>query len=198
MPTTMTSGSAPGSPPIPTLVAPAAPKVPPILQPQSQPVKGARAVSLLPKEDANKSAKTCNTTLARTWKRPRCPGSLPALAMMTLCPVHTTALPRLHIALRAPNGTLMVYDRAWGEQFLVYSPKFIHQFKAGHRAGFWYLRPATEVRSGPQSLGYATRHTAVEALRAGHWGPLTAIKDQSRKRVCVISCTRAGERSRPT
>jgi len=197
MPTTMTSDPTLCLPPIPMLTAPAAPILKLIVQPKSQPVTVARVTSLLREGDSENSAKPCNTTLAKTWKRPRCPGSLPALAMMTLCPVHTTPLPRLHVAPRAPNGTLMVYDRAWGEQFLVYSPRFIHQFQAGHRAGFWYLRPATGVESGPQSQGYATAHTAIEALRAGHRGLSTVIRDQSRKLARVTWSTRAGERSRP-
>src|ERR1700688_4546687 len=91
----------------------------------------------------------------------------------------------------------MVHDRVSGEWFQVYSPRFVHQFHAEHRAGLWYVRPAANVESGPQSRGYATARASVEALRSGDWIQSTAIKAQSRKCVRVIWSTGAGKRLSP-
>jgi hypothetical protein len=89
--------------------------------------------------------------------------------MLTLRPVFTTPVPRHHVERRAPDGSRLVHDRATSEQFVVYSPRFAYQFKAGHRAGLWYLRPSTEVEGTPHSAGFLTARSAVEAVRAGDW-----------------------------
>ena len=120
-------------------------------------------------------AKPRTITPVETRKRPRCPDSLSALAMLTSCPVRSPALPRLHVAPRTPDGTLAVYDRVSGEEIQVYAPRFKNQFRAGHRAGLWYLRPAKLVESGPHSQGFATARAAVEAIRDGRWALARAI-----------------------
>jgi hypothetical protein len=108
-----------------------------------------------------------NTSRPR-WP-PAYPGSAEALCLLTLRPVFATPVPRHHVAPRAPDGKLVVDDRATGEQFVVYSPRFIFQFRAGHHAGRWYLRPADDVGTAPQSVGFPAPHAALEALRAGGW-----------------------------
>jgi hypothetical protein len=89
--------------------------------------------------------------------------------MLTLRPVFTTPVPRHHVESRAADGSRLVHDRATRERFVVYSPRFVHQFNAGHRAGLWYLRPSTDVEAIPRSVGFATARAAVEAVRAGDW-----------------------------
>ncbi len=89
--------------------------------------------------------------------------------MLTLRPVFATPVPRHHVAPRAPDGSRLVHDRATSERFVVYSPRFVYQFKAGHRAGLWYLRSSTDVAATPRSVGFSTASAAVEAVRAGDW-----------------------------
>jgi hypothetical protein len=52
---------------------------------------------------------------------------------------------------------------------VVYSPRFVYQFRAGHHAGLWYLRPARDAGATPRSKGFHTAQAAVEALRGGVW-----------------------------
>jgi hypothetical protein len=102
------------------------------------------------------------------WPPPY-PGSADALSLLTLHPVFATPLPRHHVAPRAPDGKLVVEDRATGERFVVYSPRFACQFRAGHHAGQWYLRPAADAGTAPRSVGFPAPRAAVEALRADDW-----------------------------
>jgi hypothetical protein len=102
---------------------------------------------------------------------PRYPGCAAALSMLTLRPVFATPVPRHHVERKAPDGSRQVYDRAASERFVVYSPRFVYQFRAGHHAGLWYLRPLTDVGAIPRSVGFPTARAAVEALRAGDWRP---------------------------
>jgi hypothetical protein len=104
----------------------------------------------------------------RRWP-PRIPGSAEALNLLTLRPVFATPVPRHHVESRAPDGSRLVQDRATSERFVVYSPRFIYQFKAGHRAGLWYLRPSADVEATPRSVGFPTARAAVEAMRADRW-----------------------------
>jgi hypothetical protein len=97
------------------------------------------------------------------------PRSAHALAMLTRWPVHVTPVPRFRVEARAPGGAVLVYDRAASEWFVVYVPRLVTQFRAGHGAGLWYLRPATDVGTAPRSRGYSTACAAVEAIRAGRW-----------------------------
>jgi hypothetical protein len=118
---------------------------------------------------------------------PAYPGSAEALSLLTLHPVFATPVPRHHIEPRAPDGTRWVHDRATSEQFAVYSPRFVIQFRAGHRSGLWYLRPATDLGITPRSVGFRTRLAAVEALRAGGWMPGRSIPEcERRRRPCRI------------
>jgi hypothetical protein len=100
---------------------------------------------------------------------PVVPGSAAALALLTLRPVGATPVPRHHIAPRAADGARRIHDRATSEQFVVYSPRFISQFQAGHQAGLWYLRLAADRGSTPRSVGFRTSRAAVEALGTGRW-----------------------------
>jgi hypothetical protein len=109
-------------------------------------------------------------------------GCAQALTMLTLRPVFVLSVPRLHVEPRAPDGSFIVYDRATGQRLMVYSPRFVSQFRAGHRAGLWYTRPVTDVSAAPQSLGFRTRRAVVEALRAGRW----ALPDRARAPCRVI------------
>jgi hypothetical protein len=106
--------------------------------------------------------------------------SAQVLAMLTRQPVYSSPVPRFHVEPRVIDGTLLVDDRASGEQFKVYTPRFVSQFLAGHRAGFWYLRPATDVGSAPRSLGFASARAAIEALRATCWSPSATDVDRHR------------------
>lgn len=98
------------------------------------------------------------------------PESARALAMLTLLPVFATPVPRLHVEPKAPDGRLIVYDRALGGQYVVYAPRFVSQFRGGHRAGQWYLRPVLDVGTVPRSVAFPTSRAAIEALKAGRWG----------------------------
>jgi hypothetical protein len=111
--------------------------------------------------------------IRKTLQRPgpaRDPGSAAALKMLTLRPVFVTAVPRHHIEPRTADGSRLVHDRATSELVVVYSPRFIDQFRAGHHAGLWYLRAKADVAATPRSAGFATPGAAIEAVRAGQWG----------------------------
>ncbi len=103
-------------------------------------------------------------------RRPRVyPNCAEALAMLRLRPVFATPLPRFHIEPRLPTGTLTVYDRSSNEHVRVYSPRFAYQFRAGYRAGQWYLRRTMDVGTTPRSRGFRTAREAIAALGAGRW-----------------------------
>ncbi len=89
--------------------------------------------------------------------------------MLNSRPVFATPVPRFHIEPRLPTGTLTVYDRSSNESVRVYSPRFGYQFRAGYRAGQWYLRPMADVGAGPRSQGFRTVREAIAALGAGRW-----------------------------
>jgi len=97
------------------------------------------------------------------------PNCAEAMAMLTLRPVFATPVPRFHIEPRLPTGTLTVYDRSSNEHVRVYAPRFSAQFRAGYRAGRWYLRPMTDVGTTPRSPGFRTAREAIAALDAGRW-----------------------------
>jgi hypothetical protein len=108
---------------------------------------------------------------------PRYPESVEALKMLTLHPVFATPVPRHHVEPRCADGSRLVLDRATRERFIVYSPRYVAQFRAGHRAGRWYLRATSDSSNAPRSLGFATAGAAVEALRAGEWGTARSRPD---------------------
>ena len=78
-------------------------------------------------------------------------------------------LPRLHVSPRRADGRLYIHDRLTSAELLVYTPVFNSQFRSGHRAGRWYVRPADEVGVTPRSVGFATAREAVEAIARGAW-----------------------------
>ncbi len=110
-----------------------------------------------------------STALSRIKRRPTVPSSIADMAMLRLAPISAAPLPRLHVEPRQADGRLQVFDRATGADVVVYTPSFMSQFRTGHRAGRWYVRPTTEVGSVPQSVGFATAREAVEAVRQGAW-----------------------------
>jgi hypothetical protein len=95
--------------------------------------------------------------------------SVHALVMLTRQPVNAAPVPRFHISPRVVDASLLLTDRASGEQFLVYTPRFISQFRAGHRTGLWYVRRRTDLGVAPRSSGFETTRDAVEALRTESW-----------------------------
>ena len=100
-----------------------------------------------------------------------------ALAMLTLLPVHAPIVPRVHVEPRHPNGSLRVLDRITGEQLLVYTPRFTAQFRTGHRAGRWYVRPGNHVGIDLRSPGFATARAAIEAVTDGRWSRAAGLGD---------------------
>jgi hypothetical protein len=123
---------------------------------------------------------------AKVHRLPVYPGSAQALAMLTLWPVFATPVPRLHVEPKAPDGRLIVYDRASGEQFVVYAPRFVSQFRGGHRAGQWYLRPVSDVGTTPRSLAFPTARAAIETLKGGRWSLSSTPRYRPDPRLRVI------------
>jgi len=123
---------------------------------------------------------------AKVRRLPVYPGSAQALAMLTLLPVFATPVPRLHVEPKAPDGRLIVYDRALGEQFVVYAPRFVSQFRGGHRAGQWYLRSVSDVGTTPRSLAFPTARAAIEALKGGRWSLSSTPRYRPDPRLRVI------------
>jgi hypothetical protein len=103
--------------------------------------------------------------------RPRHNTSTYAMAMLIRQSVFAAPLPRFHVRPRWVDGTLLVHDRALDEHIKIYTPRFVSQFRAGHRAGLWYLRPAGDLGFAPRSHGFHTARGALEALRSHCWSP---------------------------
>jgi hypothetical protein len=120
-------------------------------------------------------------------RRPRrAPGSRAALIMLTKCPVFATPVPRHHINKRGSDGSRLVMDRATSERFVVYLPQRVPEFRAGHRAGLWYLRLINELTTTPSSAGFPSVRAAVDALRAGDWKAIRPCRDSTRRPIRVI------------
>ncbi len=102
-------------------------------------------------------------------RRPTAPSSARDMAMLRQSPIDAFALPHLHVEPRQVGGGLRVLDRASGTRVLVYTPSYTSQFRAGHRAGRWYVRSLTHVGGQPQSLDFASARAAVEAVGRGAW-----------------------------
>ncbi len=109
-----------------------------------------------------------------------------ALAMLTQHSVFVAPVPRFHVKPRWVDGTHMVHDRALDQQFKVYTPRFVSQFRAGHHAGLWYLRPSADLGLAPRSQGFPTVGEAIEALRSGHWARSSSPASRTRARCRVI------------
>jgi hypothetical protein len=95
-------------------------------------------------------------------------------------------VPRHHVEPRAPDGSRLVHDRATNQRFVVYSPRFVYQFRAGHRAGRWYLRLTTDAGTAPRSVEFPTALDAILALRAGDWRLSHPRRHRPAKRCRVI------------
>jgi hypothetical protein len=93
------------------------------------------------------------------------PSSAQALAMLTRQPVFATPVPQVHIGPRGTDGSFLVDDRASDRRFLVYTPRLDSQFRAGYRAGLWYLRAPGDVEPSPRSPGFPTAVAAIDNLR---------------------------------
>ncbi|MHB1556516.1 MAG: hypothetical protein ACYC61_03430, partial [Isosphaeraceae bacterium] len=99
-------------------------------------------------------------------RRPTDGSSARALAMLTRRPVFAAAVPQLHVGGRAVDGSILVDDRADERRVRVYTPRLNSQFRAGYRAGLWYVRTPGDVEPSPRSPGYPTRAAALDSLRA--------------------------------
>ena len=90
-------------------------------------------------------------------------------SMLTKCPVFATPA-RHHVERRGPDGSRLVTDRAMSERFVVYLPRRVAEFGAGHRAGLWYCdlspRSANCARSAVGSVGSCRRAGIAEV---GNW-----------------------------
>jgi hypothetical protein len=107
-------------------------------------------------------------------KMPTNPSSASALAMLTRQPIFAASVPQIHVGPRAADGSILVDDRASNRRFRVYTPRLNSQFRAGYRAGLWYLRSAGDADPSPRSPGFPTPSAAVDTLRA-------ASRDSSRR-----------------
>jgi hypothetical protein len=140
-----------------------------------------------PEQAAPDPAIRLQKTNANRRSRPRrIPGSANALLMLTKCPVVATPIPRHHVERRGPDGSRMILDRATSEQFVVYVPRLVPEFRAGHHAGLWYFRRVTEPGTTPSSAGYPSARAAVQALLAGQWRAIRSRSRSAGKRIRVI------------
>jgi hypothetical protein len=94
------------------------------------------------------------------------PSSAYALAMLTIQPVFSASVPRLHVGPRGTDGSMLVDDRASGRRFRVYTPRLDSQFREGYRAGLWYVRTSGDIESSPRSPGFPTAGAAIDTLRS--------------------------------
>ncbi len=99
-------------------------------------------------------------------RRSTSPSSAHALAMLTLQPIFSASVPRLHVGPRGTDGSMLVDDRATGRRFRVYTPWLDSEFRAGYRAGLWYVRTSGDVEPSPRSPGFATPGAAIDTLRS--------------------------------
>jgi hypothetical protein len=94
------------------------------------------------------------------------PASAHALAMLTRQPVFAAPVPRLHVGRRGADGSMLVEDRASDRRFRVYTPRLDSQFRAGYRAGLWYVRTPGDAEPTPRSPGFPTVKEAVDTLHS--------------------------------
>jgi hypothetical protein len=122
------------------------------------------------------------TTTTTSFRAPSSPSVSP-----------TTAAASAAFEPKAPDGTLLIHDRATSDSFVVYSPRFVRQFHAGHHAGKWYLQPLKDLGAAPCSRAFPAAALAVDALRTDRWSTSAKAGFTSRKRPRVIwSQGRAG------
>jgi hypothetical protein len=122
-----------------------------------------------------------SNAMPKPARRPTVPTSARDLAMLRTAPLGGFAPPRLHVEPRQADGGLRVLDRPSGTHVLVYTPRLASQFRAGHRAGRWYVRSLTHVGGAPQSLDFDTARAAVEAVGRGAWTARPTRADATRR-----------------
>lgn len=93
------------------------------------------------------------------------PSSAQALAMLTRQPIFAAPVPRIHVGPRAADGSVLVDDRISDRKFRVYTPRHESQFRAGYRAGLWYVRTPGDAEASPRSPGFPDAAAAIDALR---------------------------------
>jgi hypothetical protein len=103
--------------------------------------------------------------------------------MLTRLPVFAAPVPRVHISPRGTDGSILVDDRALDRRFLVYTPRLDSQFRAGYRAGLWYLRVLGDVEPSPRSPGFPTAIAAIDKLRQPQSLPSRGASPRPRCRV---------------
>src|SRR5262249_13786940 len=108
--------------------------------------------------------------LIRPRQSPSSPACWCAMRMLLKWPVWAIAVPRLHVEQNMSGGTMIVNDRASGERFVIYTPRFKCQFRAGHRACLWYLRPIKDVGAEPRSSAYTSPRALIDALTTPRLG----------------------------
>jgi hypothetical protein len=94
------------------------------------------------------------------------PSSAHALAMLTRQPIFAASVPRLHVGPKGADGSMLVDDRASDRRFRIYTPRRNSEFRAGYRAGLWYVRNLGDVEAAPRSPGFPTPGAAVDTLRS--------------------------------
>jgi hypothetical protein len=122
----------------------------------------------------------------RTRYRKRSFSMSRALTMLTLLPVNTTSVPRVHVEPRQPNGTVKVLDRFTGQQFIVYTPQFAQQFRGGHRSGRWYFRPVSDLGTDPSSQSFPSALGAIQGIIEGRWSLHPSPARGSEKQIRVV------------
>jgi hypothetical protein len=111
------------------------------------------------------------------------PASARALALLTRQPIFAAPVPQIHVGPRGADGSILVDDRASDRRFLVYTPRLDSQFRAGYRAGLWYVRTPGDIESSPRSPGFPTPVAAIDTLRSPRRLPAPAPGPRPRCRV---------------
>jgi hypothetical protein len=86
--------------------------------------------------------------------------------MLTRQPIFAAPVLQVHVSPRGADGSIQVDDRASDRRFVVYTPRLESQFRAGYRAGQWYVRTPGDVEPSPRSPGFPTPVAAIDMLRS--------------------------------
>jgi hypothetical protein len=103
--------------------------------------------------------------------------------MLTRRPIFAAPVPQMHIGPRGTDGSILVDDRMSDRRFVVYTPRLDSQFRAGYRAGLWYVRDTKDVESSPKSPPYPTAVAAIDTLRLSRNLP---PRDMSPRALCRV------------
>lgn len=153
-------------------------------RPPRAPDAGREDDSLRPDSMAMSPGKRPAPDPSRERRRaPTSSASAHALAMLTRQPVFTAQVPRLHVGQRGADGSMLVDDRASDRRYRVYTPRLDSEFRAGHRAGLWYMRTLGDIEPAPRSPGFATPGAAVETLGSSPRSPHQSVNRGSHCRV---------------